>query len=179
MKIPKFLSTGAILLVVALIFVRSANSESKVAPVAVVDVQHIIDQSTVGQRARQEVESRALQHKAELQQKKKELDSFRGQVSKQRELISAEAFQEKQGDLLRRERDFQRTVKDKQEELVRINQERIKAVVNKIDIVIKNYAQSENLKFIFEREPGFLVYHNNSLDITDAIIALVDKTYGS
>jgi outer membrane protein len=158
---------------------RVVRAEADKPPMAVVNVQRVIDQSELGKGARAAVEAVARKHKTELSQLKTQLDSFRSQIANQAKLVTGEALEEKQRELAKRERDFERVMKDRQEELVRLNQEKIKGVVEKIDKVVNQVASSRKMKFIFEREPGFLVYYNSTLDITDNVIESVNSAYGS
>ncbi|MFA4989355.1 MAG: OmpH family outer membrane protein [Candidatus Omnitrophota bacterium] len=106
---------------------------------------------------------------AERDKKLKELNSFRDKFK----LLSDRDREAKKGDLENKAKAVQDFITRRETDLRKEQEERMKEILQDIDAVVKTYAEKEGYTMVFNDR--VLVYQNKSMDITDEIIALLNK----
>ena len=141
----------------------------------VVDVQRVISESKYGKQARNKVEAENKENVPKLKKLEKDLLTLRGQLQKQSSILSAAAKEEKMLQLRKREKELARAIADQKEKIAVIHNRHVESIVKHVDIVLKELSDSGKYTFILERDPSFVFYASEQIDITDEVVSLLDK----
>lgn len=145
----------------------------------VVDLQRILNDSIAGKAARNTLKAEAQKREGNLMVMSKELDSAREDIKKQASLLSADALEQKQQQLSRRERDFESQVMEQREALRKLNDEQIGKVIEESQLMVRKLAEKNHYNFVLVKNDSLVVYVSKDFDITDAVIKNLDsKTLG-
>lgn len=149
------------------------------APIYVVDMQRVLDDSIAGKAARNNMKDDAQKRDAKLKLTQNELAKLSADIEKQAGLLSEDALREKRQQLERKGRDFERDVQDQREEMARKNEEEVGKIVRDAQDALSKIAQELHVPFILERGDGFVVYADEKFDLTAKVIKYLDsKTLG-
>jgi outer membrane protein len=90
-------------------------------------------------------------------------------------LLSDKEKDAKKSDLDSRVKSFQDYDRQKQTDLRKDQDEKMKEILKDIEEAVKQYAEKEGYTLVFNDR--VLVYQNKSLDITDKIVDILNKNY--
>jgi Skp family chaperone for outer membrane proteins len=107
----------------------------------------------------------------EREKKVNEIKQFQDKIN----LMSDKEKESKKGDLETRFKAFQDYDRQKQTDLRKDQDEKMKDILKDIEEEVKAYSEKEGLTLVFNDR--VLVYQNKSLDITDKIISALNKKY--
>jgi outer membrane protein len=141
----------------------------------VVDVQRVINDSVLGKAARAKIQAEATSREARLEKIKNEVQAQRAELEKQARLLAADALEQRQESLQRKERELARAVQDEREELGKRNDIILERVVRTVDEVTADLAKQNGYDVVLERDRQLVLYVSKQFDITDRVIAGVDK----
>ena len=166
-----------ILPTVMLVFVLGFCSTLALASpkIAVVDIQRVIDESVAGKAAKNDLQSAGRKVRARLSLLEKELNQEREALRTQAALLSKDALSERTEELARRERDFQRKVKDERAKLARTRDQRLKKIVDVIDQLISEVAVERGVDFVFENDRTEVLYAAPALDMSLDVLKKLDS----
>ena len=144
------------------------------APIYLVDVQRVINESIAGKASRNNVEAEVKKSELHLAKLKAEIDRLAAELDKQSSVLSPEALVEKREVVRRRQRDFERALQDQQEELARKNDAEMAKVMAEIQKAVKELAWQGGYRIIMERDPRVVIYAADGLDLTDQVVKILD-----
>lgn len=151
-----------------------AHAETSSTKILVVDIQKIIDESIIGKAEKGNVQAQLKKNEARLEVLKKDLARTQGELQKQGGVLSAAALEERREAFLKQEREFRRALEDHREELARKNSVAIEKVVKEIEVVVNQLAKEGDASFVLERDKRFVLFADESLDITQKVIKILD-----
>jgi len=145
------------------------------AGIAIVDVQKVVNQSIIGKAARSNLEREMQKAKVKLSTLQADFEKQKSDLDKQSAVLSGAALEERRENLAKKQRDVQRMYQDMQEQLARLNDKEIKTVVDEVNKVVQELAKERSYEFVFEKDRQAVVYAAPKLDITEEVIAKLDK----
>lgn len=140
-----------------------------------IDSQKILYESQVGKEAYKQLNSMKDQKSAELEKKQTKLKGMADQLQAKTATMSAQAREDLEGKYDKELKDYNRAVKDAQDDLRRKESEFLKPFSKDLDVVIKAYSEKNNIDIVLDRQTGGIVYATAKIDITNQIIAAFDK----
>jgi len=147
--------------------------------VYVVDMQRVINDSLVGKAARSNLEADAKKREVILEKNRQELTKLQEDLAKQGTLLSPNALEDKRQIFAKKERDFGRLLQDQRAEMAKRQEVEMAKVIKEIDGVIAEIGAQGDYPFIIEKDPRLVLYANERLDLTDAVVkALNAKKIG-
>jgi len=156
---------------VAAIFAGTSLAEG--LRVGVIDVNKILNDSDAGQAAKKKMEARYEELKKTIDAKQEEARKIKDEIDKQKVMVGKEklkvkedALQAKINELRQLTQDGEREMQTRQGEFTR---EVLKSVEAKVDVVVK----ADKLDLVLEKSAG-VVHFNDSMDITQRVLALVN-----
>jgi len=156
---------------VAAIFAGTSLAEG--LRVGVIDVNKILNDSDAGQAAKKKMEARYEELKKTIDAKQEEARKIKEEIDKQKVMVGKEklkvkedALQAKINELRQLTQDGEREMQTRQGEFTR---EVLKSVEAKVDVVVK----ADKLDLVLEKSAG-VVHFNDSMDITQRVLALVN-----
>jgi outer membrane protein len=144
-------------------------------PIAIVDVQKVVNESIIGKAAKSNLEREMQKAKVKLSNLQTEFEKQKGELEKQAAVMSKAALEDRKDALMKKQQEVQRAYQDSQEQLAKINDREIRKVVDEINKVVKGLADDRNYEFVFERDRQAIVYSSSRIDITQEVIKLLDK----
>ena len=150
----------------------AASAETKIG---FVDMQAVIAKSEPGLKAMEQLKSQFKGMKDNLDAQKKSLDSLREELQKQSMMLSQEAKLDKETQYKRKVRDFQDMGQNYQRKLQQAEQNLSKPNIEKLLTVVQDYGKKNGYTAIFDKQASGLVYQQDSVDLTNAIIAELNK----
>ena len=159
---------------ISLVGCAAAYAEDTPKLLAVVDMQRVLDESVAGKAARSNIEAEAKKSEAKLTQLKADFEKESADLQKRSALLSGQALEEKRGQLIKRQRDFERAVQDAREDLAHKNDAQMSKVVREVDGVVKEIASQNKYTFVLEKDRTVVLYADPRLEFTDEVIKLLD-----
>jgi outer membrane protein len=137
-----------------------------------VDAERIKRESAPAQRALKKIEKEFAARDQELQKMAKQIKDLQGQLEKEGVTMSESDRRNKEQELARLNRDFQRVQREFREDLNLRKNEELVAIYERADRAIRNIAEQEKYDLIVQEA----VFRSQRIDITDKVLkALAEK----
>lgn len=139
-------------------------------PVAVIDVQRVVEESAAGREAMNRL--RKLQDEKVAQGRKlaDELAGLRRQLEAQRVTLTEAKISELQKQIEDKQVELQRFQDDAQAELEEAKNKELSALEKQIMPIINELGREKKLALIFNKFQSGLVYADDAIDITDEVL---------
>ncbi|MFP4391497.1 MAG: OmpH family outer membrane protein [Desulfohalobiaceae bacterium] len=145
--------------------------------VAVVDLQHVLDNSKPGEEAIQELEQEFGGMQQRLDKRKSELDSMREEMQKQSMVLSQEAQSDKQSEFRQKVQNFQELYQEYQQRVRAKEQELRDPIIQDLVKIIQDYGQEHGFDIILDKQNSGLVYNTQELEITEKVLELLNQKW--
>jgi outer membrane protein len=142
--------------------------------VGFINLQRLVNESKMGQAARENIKQLRQQRQNQLKTKLEEINALRTEVNEKREEMSLKERQDKIEVLQKAYKEYQRMVDDAKEDITREDKELVALILQKADGILKNVAKSNGYSIII-KDPNVLGYLDPGLDITDLVLKALDK----
>lgn len=162
------------ILSILLVFCLAAVAGAEVK-IAFVDMKAVIAKSEPGSKAMEQLKAQFKDMKDNLDAQKKSLDALKDELQKQSMMLSQEAKLDKEAQYKRKVRDFQDMGQNYQRKLQQAEQDLSKPIIEKLVQVVQDYGKKNGYTAIFDKQSSGMVYHQDSVDVTGAIIAELNK----
>ena len=162
------------ILSVLLVFCLAATASAEIK-IGFVDMKGVIAKSESGSKAMEQLKSQFKDMKDNLDAQKKSLDALKDELLKQSMMLSQEAKLDKEAQYKRKVRDFQDMGQNYQRKLQQAEQSLSKPIIDKLLAVVQDYGKKNGFTAIFDKQASGLVFHQDSVDVTNAIIAELNK----
>ena len=152
------------------VLLAPAFASAEEVKIVFVDARRAVNSSKQGKAAKQQLDTVSQKKREELQPREDELKRLTEEFESQRFVLSKEALQEREIDLLQRRRGLERDFQAAQEEL-EIEQRRIMdPLLRDVRAAVQKVGEANGFTVILERGSPGVLYFENSLDITDLVI---------
>lgn len=142
--------------------------------VAVIDVNKILNESDIGKAAKKKMEDRYAELKKGIDKKSDEARKMKEDIEKQKILLGKEKLKEKEDALNARVAELRQLTQDAEKEMQSRQQELTRDILKVIEGKVEKVVKDEKLDLVLERTSG-VIHFDPSLDITDKVLALVNK----
>ncbi|MBN2645639.1 MAG: OmpH family outer membrane protein [Desulfuromonadaceae bacterium] len=143
--------------------------------VGYVDLQKALALSEAGKTAKAKLDSEVKAVEEEVKQRQSDLTALQESLKKQVAMLSDEAKREKELEFQQQVKDYQRFVKDKQEEMRGKEMAFTQQILRDLGKQVVDLSEAEKVTVMMEK--GQLVYAVDSIDYTDKLIKAYDKVY--
>jgi len=144
--------------------------------IGVVDLNRAVNESAQGKKAKSELEVVIKEKQQALDEKGKALEKLKSEIEKQGSAMAVEARKNKENDLERLTREYQRTLADSQNEVRKKENELTGQIVKDLRETIKVVALEEKYDLIVDYNPALVVFADKGFDITDKVIKKFDQS---
>jgi outer membrane protein len=169
---------GVSLLIFAASEVVAEETVGKVGKIGIVDLSRAVNESEQGKKAKAELEIVVKKKQEALDEKGKALEKLKAEIEKQGSVMSAEARKNKEDDLDRLTREYQRGLTDSQTEVRKKESELTGNIVKELRRIINDVANEEKYDLVLDNNPALVAYVNKGIDITDEVIKKLDELRG-
>lgn len=145
--------------------------------VGILDSNKCLQQSETGKKAFKGLQEKSDRIKKDLDSRQEELKKLYEEFVKRRNVLSSEARQEKEKELMRKEEDLRGLARKKEEEMRKETDSVLQPLVNELHEVMRKVAKEEGYTLILEGKGGMVYYFTPPVnEITDKVIKLFNET---
>ncbi len=142
-----------------------------------VDVRGVMIRSEAGKNATKEFGKVFEKNKAKIQKEEAKLKKLKEELEKQRLILKPETVKEKEISYQTEFRDYQRLVKDSNEELQLRDQALSRELIPEILKVVNTIGEKEKYTIILDVNTQGVAYLSKKNDITDKVTKEFDRAY--
>ena len=142
-----------------------------------VDLQRAVSESIAGKQATEAFKQEVKQMEEDLLAEKGQIEKLGEVLQKQSMMLTDSVRREKEKEFLRRQRDYERRVKDSKTELQIKEAEMTNDILEELLPIVEKYGKDKGFTAILEKEERYFLFLDETLDLTDTIIGLFDKQY--
>ncbi|MBD3391696.1 MAG: hypothetical protein GF418_06520 [Chitinivibrionales bacterium] len=162
-------------LAVSFILLSIACAELKIG---YINSEKIFEEYEGTKQAQEKFNKEVAKWEQEATERQKEMRELREQLEKQSLLLSSERKQEIENQLQQKMVEYQKFLQEKfgqEGEALNKNEQLTKPIVEKINKILEQIAKTENYDFIFDARVGGLVYAKDGYDLTERVLAALNK----
>lgn len=172
-KLPARAAVG-----VALGLLLSATVAEAEFKLGVVDRRRAIMSSSAGRAGEDELAKLLEQKKKNIEPKEKELRRMAEEFEAQRFVLSQDALEDRQLDLMKRQRDLKREMEEAQESLKIEERKTLSPLLKELDAAVREVGLEKKFDLILDRSNPGVLYYVDALDITDLVIKRLNESGG-
>ncbi len=140
------------------------------SPIAVIDMQRVMSESTMGMAAKSNLEAALKKKRATLEQQQGEIKQLRASIQKQASILSPEAMNKKLEELKVKERSLQQDIGEYQEEFSMKNSAEVVKLIAKVKEILLDLGEEHGFSAVVEKDQRLVVYSAPEVDFTDELI---------
>jgi len=141
-----------------------------------VDVQRAIQETDEGKSARGRLKGEFEQRRQQIDKKSGDLEKMQQDYEKQAPVLSDDAKKKKQEEFQKALIDARKQANDLQEDMGRKEQEAMASILQKLQQVVAEIAEREQLTFVLEK--ASLLYGPQAADITNEVVRRYNDRFG-
>lgn len=170
-----------LVLSLAIISLLAVPAYAKEMKIGIIDMQKALNESGEGKIVLEKMKEKLLKEQDILAKKKDELKKMEDELQSQGFMMDEAKRNKKDQTLRKLTREFERYREDKQAEFMAEQRDATARIYKDILTVLNKYAKEKSFTLILEKGqqtpgvPGSLIFHDNSLDITNEIISIYNK----
>lgn len=170
----KQLFTTAFLFAVLLISNKSFAEESKFGYVA---IQIAVIESAAGKDTMAKFQEEIKAIEDTILKEKASIEKLGEVLQKQSMMLTDSVRREKEKDFLRRQRDYERQVKDSKSEVQFKEAELTNDILQDLIPIIQEYGKKNGYTIIFEKNERNILYASDAINLTAKVTAIYDAQY--
>lgn len=140
-----------------------------------VDLQKALNDSQVGQKAKKIMTDLITAKQKSVDEKGAEIEKLRAEIEGQATVLSPEVKKQKEEKLERDIRDYQRMVRDTQEELQKKEMGLTNTIIKELREIVNKIGKEEGYTIILEQAEDIILYATAEHDLTEKIIKIYDE----
>ncbi len=143
--------------------------------VAIVDSRRAAANSKEGKAAEQQLKDLSSRKRDEFMPKEEKLKRAREEYETQRFVLSKEALQEREIEIVKLRRNMERDLEEAQEEMAIEERKLMQPILRKILRAVTEVAKAQGYQVVLERSSPGVLFFSDDLDITDLVIAKLNE----
>ncbi|MCW5203933.1 OmpH family outer membrane protein [Desulfobulbus sp. US1] len=148
-------------------------SVSAAPSVGVVNLQHVLDKSSVGVAAKNKMEAKMKEFKASLDKEKEAVLALQKEMQKKVDVWNEETKKGKVLELQRKKRDFRVKQDDANLEMRNLQEKHLAPIMKKLEAIVQEVAKEKGVSVIMPNTA--VLYFDKSVDMTDDVTAALNK----
>ncbi len=152
------------------LFSSAAHAADEPVKIGYIDMQRAIQETSVGKKAKADLEKEFNKKKAELQKKEADLKKMDEDLRKKAAALSDEAKAQKMQELQAEALKFQREVGESQMAIQKKERELTQPILEGLQAALAKVAQEGGYTIILEKGEHNVLWAKKELDITDAVV---------
>lgn len=138
--------------------------------VGYVDLNRALNESDAGKDAVVKLEEMVKSKQGIIEYEGEKIKKIEEELTKQASVLTPDAAKEKKEEREKLLRNYQRMVKDSQEEVQKKQAEFMDEIVRKLRIILQETGKEEGYTIILEKAESGVLYFSPEIDMTDALI---------
>lgn len=160
----------AVFMAVVLLFMFALGAQAADLKIGYVDLNKALNESDAGKKAVKTLEEIFKAKQVVIDEKQKEIRKLDEELAKQSSILNPDALKGKREDFERLKRDFQRMIKDSEEEVEKKRADFMDRIVKDLSETIRKTGEEEGYAVILEKNEAGMIYSSEKLDLTDKIV---------
>ncbi len=152
-----------------------AAASAQQLKIGIVDTTRAAANSRDGKAAEQSLKDLRERKRDEFQPKDEKLKRMREEYETQRFVLSGDALQEREVQIMKAQRDLERDLQAAQEEFEIEHRKLMQPVLRSILKVVNEVAKDKGYDVVLERTSPGVLFYSDQLDITDEVIERLNK----
>jgi len=165
---------AVIILTTLFAFVATASA-APTGKTAVVDLQKCISKSKKGERLGSKFRAERDGLKDFLKEREEELKKMMEDFEKQAPVLNEEARQAKRREFEEKKAAFQKEIEAEEQKIRAKGDELTSIVLKDLEIIVREVAEKNGYDMILNKAGVWLLYADDSMDITDEVIRIYDE----
>ena len=161
-------------LFIFIIFAQATPGYAKDVRVGVIDIQAAVTGTNEWKKEFASFKTKFQKEKLSIAAKEKNLKKLIEDLNKKSMVLSPELKNKKEEALIKKKKNFERYVQDKNEDFAKSEKEITSIILKKMVKIVKDLGESKNFTMILERKIG--LYFDQSVDLTALAIRTYNKT---
>ena len=161
-------------LIIFFMFAQATPGYAKDVRVGVIDIQAAVTGTKEWKKEFASFKTKFQKEKVTIATKEKNLKKMIENLNKQSMVLSPELKKKKEEALIKKKKDFERYVQDKNEEFAKKEKVITGKILKKMVGIIKKLGESKKFTMILEKKVG--LYFDQSVDLTTLATKTYDKT---
>lgn len=157
----------------------SGAADAGTPKIAVINMQKVVKESKVGQKATAQLNQQFERLQKILQSKQDALKAFKDDLEKKAPLMNEEARTEKELEYKKMLREFKEQSDDAQLEMRKAEAKVMEPILKVLEKVVTKIGESGGYSLILENNMPGLYYVSPAIDITDSVIKAYDQESAS
>ncbi len=153
------------------LFLLAGPVAAEPVKIGYVDIQRVIDESTLGQQANGKLRKDFERRAAELKNMNNELENVRKELDSKGSVMSAGRRRQLEEEFRRDRRDFKRADRDNREEFNIKGKQLLVDILPKIVKAVQAIGKERGYTLILQNKPEILLYLADRVDVTSEVIA--------
>jgi outer membrane protein len=141
-----------------------------------VDLQKAIQSTSVGKKAKAELEAEFNKRKKDIEAKQADIKKMGEDLEKKKSVLSEEAMQKKQGEIQEEMMKYQELVGKNQMEIQKKERDLTAPILEKMKSLLDKVAKAEGYAVIFEKNEQSILWIKAEYNITDKLVQEFEKT---
>jgi outer membrane protein len=141
-----------------------------------VDLQKAIQSTTIGKKAKAELEAEFNKRKKDIEAKQADIKKMGEDLEKKKGVLSEEAMQKKQGEIQEEMMKYQELVGKNQLEIQKKERDLTAPILEKMRTILDKVAKNEGYTAIFEKNEQSVLWIKAEFNITDKLVQEFEKT---
>lgn len=169
--------TIATLFAAGLIVLLAGALKAEDVKIVVIDSQRILYESLEGKEAYKKLSAIKDQKSAELDKKQSKIKTMNDQLQAKSATMTAAAKDDLQAKYEKEVRDYNRMLKDAQEDMRKSELDLLKPFSKDLEAVIKSYCEKNKIDIVLDKQNPAMIHASPRIDITKDVITAFDKQY--
>ena len=161
-------------IILALAILPVSARAADVQKFGAIDIQKVLNESEAGKKAKSDLEGMIKAKQTGIDEKSKAIEKMKADIDKQASVLSADARKNKEEELEKSLREYQRLVQDSQAEVKKKEAELTDGILKDVRDMIDKIGEEEGYTLIIEK--GMVLYSSKGIDITDSILKRYDSS---
>ena len=166
---------AAALALAALLVAPAAAQAQEAQKIAIVDTTRAAATSKDGRAAEQKLKDLRDRKREEFTPLQAELRRLQDELETQRFVLSKEALQDRQLEIVKKQRSLERNLEEAQEDFEIEQRKLMQPILKSIMSVVNQMARDKGYDVVIERSSPGVLYYSEQLDITDRLIELLNE----
>lgn len=145
--------------------------------IGVLDLEEINQKAAVFKSIRSQMETYSASFSAAIKSEDDELRNANKELARQRTILSPEAYAEERRKFEKNVTNFQRLVEKRKQSLNAVHAKAVIQAETALKKIIADFAKDNSIALVLRSDT--IVFYNRAMDMTDTILAQLDKTMPS
>ena len=167
--------TGIIFIALVFFSLQLSASAAEPLKIGVFDYQRCIQESNAGKRMTEGLKKKQIEMQKTIDTKQQELVEMQKDMEKQSLMLSTAAKEDRQKEYEKKRRDLSYLMQDSNDEMKKAETDARIDFLQTLSGVVSTIAAEKKYDLIVERSQGGIIYVSKALDITDDVIAAINK----